>query len=166
MCDFLGKLYNNNTHHFRPFSTKSLDSIFIKSPKKLIFGLFGAILGTFSPIWAQTRFFREMRFSQNVRGPLDLSFSAKKSIHQWLRFSSKLEKPHFRAILGHFGPKFPNLGQTRFFPKNRALSLFYVYGPLTSQKKSDKTHDPISLTLRYGRTDGLMYGRQFIELFR
>jgi len=42
----------------------------------------------------------------------------------------------------------------RLFPKNRAVSLFYVYGPLTSQKKSDKTHDPISLTLRCRRTDG------------
>ena len=120
-----------------------------------------AILGTFSPIWAKTRIFPDMRFSQNVRGPLDLSFSAKKSTHQWLRFLSKLEKPHFWAILGHFGPKFPNFGQTRFFPKNRPLSLFYVYGPLTSQKKSDKTHDPISLTLRHGRT----YGRTDLRTY-
>ena len=42
----------------------------------------------------------------------------------------------------------------RLFPKNWAVSHFYVYHPLTSQKKSDKTHDPISLTLPCRRTDG------------
>ena len=36
-----------------------------------------------------------MRFSQHVRGPLVLSFYAKKGTEKWLRFSSKLEKPDF-----------------------------------------------------------------------
>ena len=105
-----------------------------------------------------------MRFSQNVRGPLDLSFSARKSTHQWLRFLSKLEKPHFLAILGHFGPKFPNLGQTRIFPKNRALSLFYLYCPLTSPEKPEQSHDPIPRTfITHARTDSRTDGRHFIE---
>ena len=68
---------------------------FCQNLKNLIFGLFWAILGLNSQIWAKRDFFRKIG------------------------------------------------------------SLFYVYGPLTSQKKSDKTHDPISLTLRYGRTDGI-----------
>ena len=42
-------------------------------------------------------------------------------------------------ILGHFGHFLPNLGQTRILPKTPALSLFYVYYPLTSCKKSSKT---------------------------
>ena len=41
----------------------------------------------------------------------------------------------------------------RIFPKNRALSLFYVYGPLTSCKKIEKTNEPILRTLRHGLTD-------------
>ena len=46
MCDFREKLYNNNRHHFRPFSAKSLDSIFFKSPKTSFLGYFGLF-------WAQ-----------------------------------------------------------------------------------------------------------------
>ena len=47
------------------------------------------------------------------------------------QISDKIEKVHF-------GPFFPNLGQTGIFPKNRALSLLSVYGPLTSCKISIK----------------------------
>ena len=39
---------------------------------------------------------------QNIRGPLDLSFSAKKSTHQMTGFLSKLEKPHFWDIWAHW----------------------------------------------------------------
>ena len=71
------------------------------------FGLFWAILGTFSPIWAQTRFFPEMRFSQNIRGPLDLSFSAKKVLINGQTFRQNSKKTHFGpfwANLGTFSP--------------------------------------------------------------
>ena len=51
MCDFREKLYNNNRHHFRPFSAKSWDSIFFKSPKTSFLGYLGT-LGT----WAIARF--------------------------------------------------------------------------------------------------------------
>ena len=43
----------------------------------------------------------------------------------------------------------------RFFQKNRALSLFYLYYPLTSPEKTEQSHDPIPRTLRYdARTHG------------
>ena len=61
-------------------------------------------------------------------------------------------------FLDHIGPFLPNLGKTRIFPKNRAMSLFYVYKPLTSYKKSEKTNEPIPRKLRHGRT----HGREFI----
>ncbi len=48
-------------------------------------------------------------------------------------------------ILGTFCPK---KGQRDFFFKNRALSPIYVYWPLTSCKKSEKTNERI-LRTRY-----------------
>ena len=47
-------------------------------------------------------------------------------------------------ILGTFCPK---KGQRDFFFKNRALSPIYVYWPLTSCKKSEKTNERILRTL-------------------
>ena len=51
-------------------------------------------------------------FLQHVRGPLVLSFYAKKSTHQWLRVLSKLKKPdfdQFSDILAIFrGPRTTN----------------------------------------------------------
>ena len=46
----------------------------------------------------------------------------------------------------------------RFFFKNPALLLFYVYDPLTSCKKAKKSNVPFSLTFRTdGHTDGLLH---------
>ena len=47
------------------------------------------------------------------------------------RFLSKSEKVSFWPFLAIFG-------QMRFFLKNRAPSVFSIYGPLTSCKKSEK----------------------------
>ena len=55
-------------------------------------------------------------------------------------------------FVGHFGHFLPNLGQTRIFPKNRALSLLHVYYPLTSCKISEKTNEPIPGKLCHART--------------
>ena len=43
----------------------------------------------------------------------------------------------------------------RIFPKNRALSLFYIYGPLTSCKKLERllVNSEKSASLTYGRTN-------------
>ena len=68
--------------------------------------------------------------------------------------NQKVQKPYFWAFLGLFGPFLPIFEKMRIFPKNPALSLFYVYGPLTSCKKLEKTNEPILRTLRHVRTDG------------
>ena len=52
-----------------------------------------------------------------------------------------------------FGPFLPIFGKMRIFLKNRAPSLFYIYGPLTSCKKLKKTNEPILRTLRHRMTD-------------
>ena len=46
---------------------------------------------------------------------------------------------------------FPICDPPRFFFKNRALSLLYPYGALTSCKKLEKTNER---SLRYLKTDG------------
>ena len=56
---------------------------------------------------------------------------------------SIFQKSRKTLILGHFGPFLPKFGQMRFFLKNRALSVFITYCPLTSCKKSEKTNEPI-----------------------
>ena len=79
--------------------------------------------------------------------------------HNTLYFRSFLAKTNdsiFRKspktlFLGLFGPLLPIFEKMRIFPKNPALSLFYVYGPLTSCKKIEKTNEPI---LRKTVTDG------------
>ena len=55
------------------------------------------------------------------------------------------------AFLGLFAVFFPIFGQMRIFPKNQAL--FYIYGPLTSLKISEKSNKPILRTLRHQQTD-------------
>ena len=50
----------------------------------------------------------------------------------------------------------PTCDPPRFFFKNRALSLLYRYGAITSCKKLEKSNE---LSLRYLRTDGRTQGR-------
>ena len=66
-----------------------------------------------------------------------------------IQFCVKVQKPYFGAIFE----------KMRIFPKNPALSLFYVYGPLTSCKKIEKTNESILRTLRHGQTDGRTDGQ-------
>ena len=47
------------------------------------------------------------------------------------------------SFLARFGPFWPKNGQMDFFLKNRATSVFIIYGPLTSCKKSEKNNEPI-----------------------
>ena len=67
-------------------------------------------------------------------------------------FPQKSKNP----IFGPFWALFAHYRVNEFFPKNPALSLFYVYGPLTSCKKLEKTNEPILRTLHHGQTDGQM----------
>ena len=43
---------------------------------------------------------------------------------------------------GHFDPKRAKMAKLRFFSKNPAVSLFLLYCPLTSCKKSEKSQEP------------------------
>ena len=63
---------------------------------------------------------------------------------------SILRKSPKTLFLGTFGLIF---SQMRVFPKNWALSLFCVYGPLTSCKISEKTNEPILRKTCNGLTD-------------
>ena len=64
----------------------------------------------------------------------------------------KIPKTSFWA---RFGPFWPKNGQMDFFLKNRAPSVFYTCGPLTSCKNSEKTNEPILRKARHGQTDRL-----------
>ena len=68
------------------------------------------------PNSSRTRFFPDMRFSPQGRQGLDLSFQAKKSMHQRVRFSSKVQKPPFSPFFGTF---FNIFGKPDFFLKIR-----------------------------------------------
>ena len=64
----------------------------------------------------------------------------------WRNFEKSRKKPVFDP----FWPIFPKL---RFFLQNRFPSLFTIYGPLTSCKKSETSYDPVPVTLGYWLTD-------------
>ena len=105
----------------------------------------------------------------HIFGPfLDLldqnwDFSRTNGFHQllaynWhLTFGKKSEKSHdpiLRKLWKTskkpiFDPFRPILPKMRFFSKNRFPSLFYIYDPLTSCKKAEKSYDPVPVTLRY-----------------
>ena len=97
------------------------------------------LVESFEPKNSRTRFFLDIRM---VLSDL-LQYGA-----HFRRFSAKtndriLKYNQKGPFLDHFGPFLPNLGQTRVFPKNRALSLLSIHGPLTSCKISERTNDPI-----------------------
>ena len=50
---------------------------------------------------------------------------------------TRIEQSDWSKVLG------VHILKTRFFPKNPALSLFCIYGPLTSCKISEKTNESI-----------------------
>ena len=92
-------------------------------------------------------------------------FCRKLANHNTLQFRSFLGKTNdsifrkspktlFWATLGLFGHFLPIFENMRIFPKNPALSLFYIYGPLTSCKKLEKTNEPILRTVNHRHTDG------------
>ena len=76
-----------------------------------------------------------------------------------IRCSEKNKWPNFEiiwsknSIFWPFWHLFPDFGKTGFFPKNRAPSLFGIYGPLTSCKKPKKSNDPIPRKTPDRRTD-------------
>ena len=75
----------------------------------------------------------------------------------------KSQKTLFLGLFGHF---FPIFWKMRVFPKNRALSLLSLYGPLTSYKISKKTNEPIPRKVHYARTHGRTDRPEFIGPIR
>ena len=90
-----------------------------------------------------------MRFSRSVRyrcGPMKCKISSK-LLESFLRYGQKISK----CING-----FPPFEAPKIFFKNRALSLSYPYGALTSCKKLEKS---LERFLRYLKTDEPTDGR-------
>ena len=108
-------------------------------------------MGYFGPFWpnlGQRRIFPKNRSKSllSLYGPLT---SCKVSEKTNVPIPRKMGKSPF---LGYFGPFWPNLGQTRIFPKNRAPSDMSLYGPLTSCKVSEKSNEPIPRKVPHPRT--------------
>ena len=92
-----------------------------------------------------------MRFSRGVRYQWGL-FKRKissKSLEPFLRYGQKTSKMPQKWGFS------PICDPPRFFFKNRALSLLYPYGALTSCKKLEKS---LERSLRYLKTDGRTNG--------
>ena len=64
----------------------------------------------------------------------------------------KCPKTLFWGLFGPFWTLFPFFGKMRIFPKNPALSLLCLHGPLTC-KISEKNNEPIMRKVHYRRTD-------------
>jgi hypothetical protein len=111
----------------------------------------GPVLGPFGPKKGQRDF-----FLKNLIRPLFTPYtpltSCKKSEKSNEAILRKIPKTSFWA---RFGPFWPKNGQMDFFLKNRAPSVFYTCGPLTSCKNSEKTNEPILRKARHGQTDRL-----------
>ena len=67
-------------------------------------------------------------------------------------FEKNIKVSDFRLIWRPFREYF----QIKFFFKNPALSLFYLYSSLTSCKKSEKSLEPFLRKLRYQPTNQLL----------
>ena len=73
------------------------------------------------------------------------------------RFLRKFGKCQFRAQNDYIWAQYP---ESRIFPKNPALSLFYLHGLLTSCKVSEKTNERLWRKVRQGRTEDSQTDRQ------
>ena len=98
---------------------------------------------------SKLQFFLKNRFHSNWMSYLVLTSGQKpkKSFEPFLRKISRC------LILGYFGDLFANISKSRIFFKNPTLSLFYLYSPLTSCKKSEKSLEPFLRKLRYQPTN-------------
>ena len=69
---------------------------------------------------SRTRFFPDMRFSQDVSRYFVLSISAIKSAYFMVRFSAKCQKPHFLAYICNFWMI------QNFWPKKGSVTFFLL----------------------------------------
>ena len=115
---------------------KFVTSYFRRNGINFIFWWF---FGPFWPIFAELRFFSKNLFLHVFYKYFCLT-SCQKSEKSHDPILRKLWKTLKNPIFNPFWPIFPKM---RFFSKNRAPSLFYLYWPLTSCKKSESSNDPI-----------------------
>ena len=106
---------------------------------------FEQILTISRPNISKLQIFLKNSFNLNWRSYLVLT-SGLKSFKLFLRKISKC------VIPGYLGDFFANISRSRIFFKNPALWLFYLYRPLTSCKKSEKSLRPFLRKLRYQPT--------------
>ena len=140
--NFHRKLANHKTLHFRSLLARTNDSILCKSPKTLFLPYFCPFLGPFCPKS------REREFSQiwDLRRKL--------ANHITLHFRSFLAKTNDSIL--RKSPKTLFFQKMRICPKNPALSLLCLYGPLTSCKISEKLMSQLwEKCVTDGRTDWL-----------
>ena len=110
---------------------------------------FCPFLGTFSPKSREREFFQIWDLRRKLANHITLhfrSFLAKTN-------DSILRKSPKTLFLSLFRPFFPIFQKMKIFPKNPALSLLCLYGPLTSCKISEKNNEPIMRKVCYRRTD-------------
>ena len=112
---------------------------------------FGQFFDDFEVIYLQIANFSEkyVSFSTNFRP------KTKKIVS---RFWEKYQSVWFGANLENFSRTPPN---EEFFFKNPALSLFYLYSPLTSCKKSKKSLEPFLRKLHYQPTNYYQQHRSY-----
>ena len=107
MCDFREKLYNNNRHHFRPFSAKSLDSIFFKSLKTSFLGYFGLFWAHLAQFGHKPDFFQKC-YSRRILEYHQIYHFQQKKVHiNGLDFCQNSKN----LILGDFGLFWAHLAQ-------------------------------------------------------
>ena len=143
-----GSLYPSMPSNFMQ-NMKSNETILSNIQKSRFFP---TALPTFGPFYPKSR---EREFFQIW------DLHRKLANHKTLHFRSFLAKTNDSILrkslktlyLGLFRPFFPIFQKMKIFPKNPTLSLFYIYGPLTSCKKSEKNNEPIPRKMCYGLTD-------------
>ena len=108
----------------------------------------------FNFFWPFFALFGKIRiFPKNLIRPFFAPYIPLTSCKKSEKSNDVILKKKFKNLI--FGPFLALFGQIRIFMKNRAPSLFIIYGPLTSWKKSEKSNEPILRKVRDGRTDWL-----------
>ena len=118
-----------------------------KKTIKIFFTFFRKISKSWGPIWPLLGFFFKKVILPKWSPYIALTSDQK---------SEKSLEPFFRKnekILDRFDPFLPKKGSRGFFFKKRFSSLFYIYHPLTVSRKSEKSLEPIPITLCYWQTN-------------
>jgi hypothetical protein len=120
-------------------SAKTNEKISQKSWKTLI-------LDNFDHFYCPAHFLRV--FPKKRFGPIWSPYFGLTSCWKSAKTNEKISQKSWKTlILGYFDHIYCHAHFLRIFSKNRALSLFYIYDPLTSCQKSKKSNEPFPRTL-------------------